>query len=186
MNWTLDGPFPALSKGRRRGAIFLLLAAEIAELRAFLPLERQMKRTGGPGIIPFELAGSPERAREIMHTWGPAGSTAARRSLFLDYLFPPTYAALQALACAAAADGFAARGRALLAGAGGTIAWAQPAAAAFDYVENTALLLVLADRDHRLPQLARRAALIKFALSSLGLGYILLAGLDAGHERWRG
>jgi hypothetical protein len=163
----------------------LLLVGETVQLRAFLQLERQMKHTGGPGIIRFELAGSPGRAREIVETWGAQGTSAARRSLLLDYLFPPTYAALQALACSRAAEGFAVRGRGSLASAGGPIAWAQPAAAGFDFVENTALLGVLAGRYERLPQLARHAALVKFALSCLGLGYILLAGLDAGGERWR-
>lgn len=163
----------------------LLLAGEVLQLRAFLQLEAQMKRTGGPGIIAFELAGSPGRAREIVETWGAQGTDAARRSLWLDYLFPPTYAAVQALACSSAIDGFAARGRRSLASAGGPIAWAQPVAAGFDFVENTALLGVLAGRYERLPRLARRAALVKFALSSLGLGYILLAGLDAGRERCR-
>jgi hypothetical protein len=170
---------------RRRRALCLLTAAELVQLRAFLALERQMKRTGGPGIIPFELAGSTERATKILAAWGPDGRAAAKRSLLLDYLFPPTYATVQALACNTAADGFAARGRVALASAGRPIAWAQPAAAVFDYVENTALLLVLAGRDQGLPRLARRAALAKFALSSTGLGYILLAGIDAGITRRR-
>ena len=144
-----------------------------------------MKRTGGPGIIPFELAGSTERAREILDTWGPQGQAAARKSLALDYLFPPTYATLQALACDATADELTKRDRRLLAAAGPMIGWAQLAAAGFDYAENSALLLVLAGRDRRAPRVARRAALVKFALISLGQTYILLGVLDAGVARMR-
>ncbi len=58
--------------------------------------------------------------------------------------------------------------------------WGQLAAAAFDYVENTALVLVLAGQDRGAPRVARRAAQVKFALTSLGRAYILLAGIDAG------
>lgn len=173
----------AFSVRRRGRAISLLVMASVAQLRVFLGFEREMKRTGGPGIIPFELAGSAERAREILDTWGRQGGSAARNSLRLDYLFPPTYAALQALACDATADGLGKRGRRLLAAAGPLIGWAQLAAAGFDYAENSALLLVLAGRDRRAPWVARRAALAKFALISLGQGYILLGVLDAGIAR---
>jgi hypothetical protein len=182
---TVSAAMGGLSPSHRRRVLWLLSFATLTQLRAFLTLERQMKRTGGPGIIPFELAGSTERAREIVDTWGPRGQAAARKSLFLDYLFPPIYAVLQALACDAVADGFARRGRRLLATAGLPIGWAQLAAPVFDYVENTALLLVLAGRTGRTPRVARRAALVKFALTSLGQGYILLGGLDAGLARWR-
>jgi hypothetical protein len=64
----------------------------------------------------------------------------------------------------------------------GPVAWAQLAAALFDYVENTALLAILAGRDGNLPALARRAALTKFALLYGGWAYILL-GLTAGARR---
>ena len=40
--------------------------------------ERQMRRTGGPGIIPFELAGNATRAEQIMNSWGYVGQRAAR------------------------------------------------------------------------------------------------------------
>ena len=177
------GPSGRLSKQDRRRAMWMLGAVELAELLALGALEQQMKRTGGPGIIPFELAGSSERARRIMDTWGSEGRSAARLSLLLDYPFPATYAPLHALACTATADGFARRGRRTLAGAGGPLAWAQLAAAGFDYVENTALLLILSGRLGALPALARRAALTKFVLISGGWGYILLGLGDAAWKR---
>ena len=170
----LRGPFEGLPSPERRRVVSALAAAVIVQLRFFRALERRMRDTGGPGIIPFELAGTPERARRITDTWGPQGRRAARLSLLLDYAFPPTYASLQALGCTAAADRCAASGRRALAAWGGSLAWSQLAAAGFDYIENTALLLNLAGRDGRLPGLARRAALAKFSLLFAGWGYMLL------------
>ena len=179
----MTGPFPGLSKRGRRRAIWGLLAAEVAQLGPLLSLERRMKRTGGPGIIPFELAGSAERSQQMMSTWGNEGQAAARMSLLLDYLFPATYAPLQALACTASADGFGKRGRRALASVGGPIAWGQLAAALFDYLENTGLLLILAGRNGQLSLLVRRAAVTKFMLTYAGLGYILLGiGLAASDQ----
>jgi hypothetical protein len=173
-----------VSARHRRRALWLLEAASAAQLRVFLAFEREMKRTGGPGIIGFELAGSSERAREILNAWGPQGRAAARKSLLLDYVYPPTYGALQALVCDASADRFARRRRQFLGRAGVPLGWGQLAAAAFDYVENTALLLVLAGHHRRAPRVAQRAAQVKFALTSLGQAYILLTGIDAGLTRW--
>lgn len=167
-------PFAALAKKNRRRAMWALAGAEFAQLLAFGVLERRMKRTGGPGIIAFELAGSPERAQRITEAWGDDGRSAARLSLLLDVPFPATYALLQALACTATADGFADRGQRALGAAGAPLAWGQLAAAGFDYVENTALLLILSGRDGALPALARRAALTKFALVFAGWTYLLL------------
>lgn len=121
-------PFGRLEMQDRRRAMWILAAVELAELLPLGALEQQMKRTGGPGIIPFELAGSSERARRIMDTWGSEGRSAARLSLLLDYPFPATYAPLHGLACTATAAGFAGRDRRTLAGAGGPLAWAQLAA----------------------------------------------------------
>jgi hypothetical protein len=45
-------------------------------------LERRMRATGGPGIIPFELAGSAARVEDIMTRWGSDGQRAARLPLF--------------------------------------------------------------------------------------------------------
>jgi hypothetical protein len=157
-----------------------LAVAELVQLAAFAQFERTMKRTGGAGILAFELAGSPERARKLMDRWGAEGRAAARKSLLLDFLCPPTYAGFQALACLATSDALAARGHHRLAGAGQAFAWAQPAAAAFDFVENASLLMVLSGRERAFAPLARRAALVKFGLISLGLGYLGLAAAPRG------
>jgi hypothetical protein len=134
-------------------------------------LERRMTRTGGPGIIPFELAGTPERAARIMEKWGEEGRSAARRSLLLDYPFLVSYSGFQLAACEAASEALRSSGVTPLAEAGRVIAPAQIAAGAFDAVENTALLGLLAGQSDRLPAVARAAARAKFALLRLGWAY---------------
>lgn len=183
MNALARRPFARLSRPNRRRALWALAAAVLVQLGPLLLLERRMKRTGGPGIIPFELAGSQESAQRIMKAWGSEGRRAAKRGLVLDYPFPATYAPLHALACTAAADALGDRGRTGLAAVGSPLAWGQLAAAGFDYVENSALLLVLSGRHGRLPRLARRAALVKFALLSAGWGYMLLGLVAGGRPR---
>jgi hypothetical protein len=175
-------PFAGLSLPQQRRARGALVLAVVAQVGAFSVLERRMKSTGGPGIIPFELAGTPKRARQIMDTWGPEGQAAAKVSLILDFPFPATYAALQALACTAAGRSLRQGGVPALADAAGIFAWSQFAAAGFDYVENTSLLAILAGRDGALPALARRAARAKFALLYAGWSYILL-GMVADARR---
>lgn len=120
-----------------------------------------MRRGGGPGIVGFELAGSPERVEAILAAWGPGGQTAARRSLLIDYLVLASYGPLLAGLCGRAGGRF-----------GPVVAHAQYVAAACDVGENTALLAVLAGRRGGLPALARAMALTKFALLGAGLAHV--------------
>ena len=161
----------AKRRASRRRALRSFGLAEVALLAPLVALERRMKRTGGPGIIPFELAGSPERSRRIMETWGADGQRAARLSLLLDYPFLVSYSGAQVALCAAASDALASRGAGPLAAGGRLIAPAQIAAGAFDAVENAALLAILAGRDGRLPALARGCARAKFAILYAGWLY---------------
>ena len=146
------------------------VAANVALFVPLLALERRMKRAGGPGIIPFELAGSPERSRAIMERWGEHGRAAARTSLLLDYPYLVSYTGLQVAGVSAAGDALRRAGAKGLAGAAPALAAGQVVAGACDAVENTALLGVLAGRDERLPAVARAFASAKFAL--LGAGWL--------------
>jgi hypothetical protein len=146
-------------------------AGQILLLIPLLALERRMRRAGGPGIIPFELAGSPERSRRIMERWGADGQAAARLSLMLDYPYLVSYSGLQVAASRAASEALRRRGATALADAGRMIGLSQVAAGTFDAAENTALLGVLAGRDGRLPAIARACARAKFALLGVGWGY---------------
>jgi hypothetical protein len=174
MRHSLGAPFERLSRRERRRALRALASAQLALLAPLLAEERRMKRTGGPGIIPFELAGTPERAGRILRTWGAPGQSAARRSLMLDYPYLATYSPLQALLCTRAGDALRRRGRRGPASAAPVLAWGQLAAGAFDAIENAALLAILAGHDGHLPALARRCASAKFGLLALGWVYVLL------------
>lgn len=157
---------------RRLGASAVLFVCYTVLM---LLVDRGMRKTGGPGIIPFELAGTAARAEEIMTTWGGAGQRAARLSLWLDFGYMLTYGTLAALLVDTTR-----RRR------GGPVVLQMLVigAVAGDAVEGIALLKVLdradlADNARR----ARLAALIKFALLGLALGYVA-----AGHlrPRWQG
>ena len=151
-----------MTRARAAAAFALANAAVFAPLAA---CERRMKATGGPGIIPFELAGTPERSQRMLDTWGEEGRAAARTSLLLDFPYLVTYSGLGVIGCLAAADAFDDAGLAPLAAAGGAMAAAQVAAGVLDAAENTTLLLILREgTSGRRPALARAFARAKFAL----------------------
>ena len=149
-----------------RGRAAQLLA--LANAAVFVPVavaDRRMKATGGPGIIPFELAGTAERSERILSTWGEEGRAAARMSLLLDFPYLVTYTGLGVVGSAAAADALGDAGRDRLAQAGGVMAAAQVAAGAMDAAENTTLLQILRHgTGARRPARARAFARAKFAL----------------------
>jgi hypothetical protein len=124
-----------------------------------------MRAAGGPGIVPFELAGSAAKAEDIMSRWGEDGRHAARQSMRLDFGYMTTYGTLLGLLIDRSR-----RRR-------GHPAWLPSlaaAAVAADAVEGVSLIRVLARRD--VAANARRgqtAALIKFALIAVGLGYLV-------------
>jgi hypothetical protein len=80
--------------------IALAVCAYLA-MRAFGPSGRAMRATGGPGIVPFELAGADVVG--ILDTWGEPGRAAARENLRLDRAFVPLYSTFLALLIAMSA-----------------------------------------------------------------------------------
>lgn len=133
-----------------------------------LLLERRMRATGGPGIIPFELAGSAAQAEDIMTRWGSDGQRAARLSLWLDFGYMATYGTFTALLVDRAR-----RRRGHPAALPATVI----VAVAADAVEGVSLLQAL--KRTRVAVHARRAqiaALIKFAVLLGALGYIATDG----------
>lgn len=150
----------------KRTANSRLAAAAVSFLgytAVMLVLERRMRRSGGPGIIAFELAGSAPRAEDIMTRWGSDGQRAARLSLWLDFGYMATYGVLTALLVDRAR-----RRR----GHPAVVPAAVLIAVAGDAVEGVSLLRVL--RRTRVGVHARRArvaASIKFAVLVGAVGY---------------
>jgi hypothetical protein len=133
-----------------------------------LRIEHALHMTGGPGIIPFELAGTSTAAEAIMQQWGEPGRQAARSSLQLDFGYMLTYGYLTVLLI----DRTAHRNRHPRA-----VSAIVAAAVAGDAVEGVALLRVLKNRNvEQNAALARKAALTKFALLGVCTGYLLKYG----------
>jgi hypothetical protein len=130
-----------------------------------LIFERRMRRTGGPGIIAFELAGNATRAGQIMNSWGHVGQRAARWSLRLDFGYMLTYGTLTALLID--------RTRRHHGHAPALPLLVVPAVGA-DAIEGLSLLNVLHGNSIAInARRARIAALVKFAILAAALAYVL-------------
>ena len=151
------------------GVLFLALAL----------IDFEIQDSGGPGIVAFEVAGTTDRAQEILAEWGESGKDAARLSLWLDFPYLVAYGAFFWLSILAMRDSALSRGWTRYARPGKAIALLAIAAAAFDAVEDVFLLLSIGGQaDTAAPTIATVFAIFKFI--SLGIAAIyLLAGLAA-------
>lgn len=159
---------------RRRG----LIVAAVATLAIFIVLfvlDGRMTDAGGPGIVGFEVAGSQDRATEILGEWGDQGIDAARASLWIDYAYIVAYTTLLFLAARATRDLAEARRWRRMAAFGAVAPWLAVAGGAFDAVEDLGLLLAL-DRHggDAAPRLAQICASFKFALLAVTTIYLLV------------
>jgi len=137
-------------------------------------LDRKLTDTGGPSIVAFELAGSEERAAEILAEWGSSGRDHARSSLWIDFPFMLAYGAFLTLAALATRDFARQHGRRALATAGVAAPLAAAATAGFDALENVFLLLTLGGHGGRAgPAIAAAAASVKFLLLAATIVYLL-------------
>ena len=128
------------------------------------------------GIISFELAGSVDKARQIIAAW--EASRIINRAFFslkLDFAWIPCYSTTLSVACAWASEMIARHRWHAPARFGILLAWAQWLAGALDVAENIALLIVLRGRVTSFwTRAAQLAAILKFALALLGLAYSAL------------
>jgi hypothetical protein len=165
---------------RERSGRHSVLAPATATAALFVPLavlDRRMQATGGPGIVPFELAG-PGRGEAILARWGDDGRRAARASLVLDFPFLLAYTLLNVRLTRRASSTLSDRGARPLASLEPAIRAVQIGAGACDAIENAALLGVLArGGDPRLSGIARGAARAKFAGLAAGWAYGAVAVL---------
>ncbi|WP_264011763.1 nitroreductase family deazaflavin-dependent oxidoreductase [[Mycobacterium] manitobense] len=158
---------PAPLTGIRGARIRDSTIAFLGYTALMLVLERRLRGTGGPGIIPFELARTAARAESIMTRWGPRGRRAARTSLWLDFGYMLAYGVLVGL--------HVDRARRML-GHSPTPLLMVAGAVAGDAVEGVSLLKVLSGS--RIAVNARRAHLAastKFALLIAAGGYVVAA-----------
>jgi hypothetical protein len=154
-----------------------LIAAAIATLvigGVLLALDVRMMDAGGPGIIGFELAGTEDRAAEILADWGDRGTDAAKASLWIDYAFILAYATFLVLAAGATRELAEHRSWTRMAALGVVIAPFAAAAGAFDAIEDVWLLIAVNQHGGALaPRLGQVCALAKFTLLALTVAYLL-------------
>ena len=161
---------------RKRALIVSAIAMVVLGL-ILLAIDRDMTDTGGPGIIGLEVAGTQDRAQEILSEWGDDGTDAAKRSLWLDYAYILAYATFGVLAAAATRDLAERRGWRRMGAFGVAVVPFAAAAGAFDAIEDVGLLLVVNGHGGTLaPALAKACASLKFLLLGITIVY-LVAGL---------
>ncbi len=173
----LRGPFAKRSAAGRRRVLAVAGAVALA-LWVFLVIQdSQIKDSGGPGIISFEVAGTEDRALEILEEWGEAGRDDARVSLLVDFPYLIAYSIFLAVGCTIAAERFGRRGMERLAGVGPLLGWSMFLAAALDAIENVAMLRVIDGHTTTWPGVALYAAIPKFAIAALGIAYVIAGAL---------
>jgi hypothetical protein len=161
----------------RKRALIASAIASLAIGAVLLVLDARMMDAGGPGIVGFELAGSQDRAAEILADWGDDGIDAAKASLWIDYAYILAYGTFLVLAAWATRDLAEARGWRRMAAFGTAVIPFAAAVGAFDAIEDVGLLLAVNGHGGDLaPRLAQICASLKFALLAVTIAY-LLAGL---------
>jgi hypothetical protein len=173
----LRGPFAKRSAAGRRRVLAVAGAAALA-LWIFLVIQdSQIKDSGGPGIIGFEVAGTEDRALEILEEWDGAGRDEARVSVLVDFPYLIAYSIFLAVGCTIASTRFGRRGMERLAGIGPLLGWSMFLAGAFDAIENVAMLRVIDGHTATWPGVALYAAIPKFAITALGIAYVIAGAL---------
>jgi hypothetical protein len=159
-------PFQTWPPVRRRPALIgITVAAALPVVLGAIVKPLHEGDPGGESIVDFELAGSVDRAKEILATWRAEGVIDDAKAIqVFDLVYPLIYAAALAGCCLAAASAWRRFGRPRAAALGLIMAWVAFAAAGFDYVENLGLGVSLWDEPASpWPQLAYAAAVVKFA-----------------------
>jgi hypothetical protein len=163
-------PLEAIPHGKRLAVFLVLLAVFVVITVGF-----QFIGPAQPGIVDFELAGTTDKAAEIINAWDMQDRIRAGFSLGLDYLYMPVYSTLIALACVWGAGVMASRQWRTT---GLLLGWGLWAAALFDAVENAMLTVVLFGAVAApYPQVAQVCAILKFILIVLGLVFVVVAAV---------
>jgi hypothetical protein len=174
---------------RRSGRTVLLWILGLAVIGGFVVLgliDARMHRAGGPGIIRFEFVADRMTAARILAAWGADGRDAAKLSVWLDYGFLVLYATFLVVALRAAAAGLAARGHEKLAWIASWIWVLAITGAAFDAVEDFALLLILdGDASRLTPLVATVCAVLKFVALIDVAAFLLIASFVLFRDRRR-
>ncbi len=163
----MQHPLASIPRDKRVRVFVLLLISSLSVTFLFRfigPIQ--------PTIVDFELAGSVEKAGQIVNAWNETDRIRAGFSLGFDYLYMPLYSTTLALACVMAIGVLKPRAWRSI---GLLLAWGLWVAAISDAIENVALLTILLGHNVApWPQAAQLCATIKFGLILAGLGYVVI------------
>jgi hypothetical protein len=168
-------PFERWPRSRRRLALIAVSVLALLPTVGGAITKPLHEDVTGESIIDFELAGSVDRAEEILAAWRTEDVIDDAKAIqVFDLVYPLIYSTALAGLCIAAAGAWRRRGRIGWARLGIAMAWVALVAAGFDYVENLGLGITL--WDHPMspwPQVSLVAALGKFAGIDSSLAYAL-------------
>src|SRR4051794_40490865 len=169
--------FVHVALSTKRALIVLAVASLLTGVAQFPALGRMSDR--GTDVLSMEMVWSSKSARIMNQEWGATGRSAARQHLAIDYLYLISYGLLLYGACVAVARRFERQGRDEEARIGRRIAPLGLAAAGFDAIENTGLLIIIGGHTGSpLPKVVTIAAVLKFALSASTGIYALIGWLQ--------
>ncbi len=164
-----------------RGSMLVLtIVLTVALMVILVALDAPLSNdVAGSGTISFELAGSPERAAEIVTSWEATGEkTRAAFALGLDFLFAMFYAFAISGACLAIGRRLRKVGWRRLGAFGTPFAWFAIIAGFLDWSENAALAVVLIDRPASpWTEIALACATPKFVLIAVAILFVIAGGV---------
>lgn len=179
-------PLEFVPQEARKRLFLTFLVLTLSLFAVFRILDQPLRTPAAPnGIVSFELAGTPEKAFQIMVSWEPVDSQQpdilrmrgylfAAFGLGIDYLFMPIYALALGFGTLLAAG----RHGGWLRSLGAVAGYGAFAAVLFDAVENYALFqILLGAYESSYPAIAAVCATIKFGLLLSGMLYAVVGGL---------
>ena len=163
------------------GLVVVLLAVTFVMARLGAPLTTPVSPQG---IIDFELAGTKERAAEILAAWDATAREAARvQTRADDLVYIPVYVIALSVWAGVVAMRVRPGGLARL---GVALSWAMFAAGVFDLVENRQMTAQLeSGPEAGRAALARAMAQLKFAIVYATMAYALIGSALAWLQRRR-
>jgi len=171
-----------VSNPRRGLRLFGLLVLALGVGALTLPSLGRMS-SQGVSILDLQFMRTSENAVEQVARLGPSGVDAAQMAHYLDFPMLVIYGLGLSALCMVLSARAADRGRARLAAFGTGAAWFALFAAAFDAVEDVAILLVLDGRtDQPWPAIATGFAVAKWVLLAVVVVY-LVVGVARTAER---
>jgi hypothetical protein len=171
----IQNPVQFIGPKNRKKVLIALLLSIVIIFAIFRFLDVPLQTQASPaGIVSFELAGTPEKAGQILASWDMKANLYAAFGLGFDFLFMVVYSTTICLACLMAAG----RHPGWFSSLGAWFGWGAFLAATLDAIENISLWNLLSGNiSNTWPALAAVCATFKFTFILLGIFYALIGWL---------